>query len=613
VNRQHFKTFLWLRWRLRVNQFKKGGPVNLVIFGIIAVGALFAAAGMFVGGFFVGWLALPTAAPPAVRLYVWDGIILAFLFSWMIGLLTELQRTESLAIDKFLHLPVSITGAFCINYLSSLLSLTLLVFMPGAIGLVLGQTIAHGPVMLLALPLLAAFVLAITGLTYQFQGWLATLMANPRRRRTVIVMITMGFILIAQLPNLINVARPWEDAAKPWEVQQERQKEISRAFLAKEIDNAEYIRRNKELVDRTNEENSARGQEKLAKIERTTRLFNMVLPPGWLPLGAAGLPDGHVVPALLGILGFGLIGTASLWRAYRTTVRLYTGQFATGESKKSAATPAVTASSKPRMVEWRLPFISEHAAAVATAGFRSLTRAPEAKMALLAPLIMVVVFGGIFFSSKMNPPDSMRPLMAIGGAGVVLLSAIQLIGNQFGYDRTGFRAFVLSPVPRREILMGKNLSVAPFAVVLGVLIIVVIGILFPMRIDHYPAAVIQFIGAYLLFCLLGNILAILTPMAIAPGSMKASNVKVIPVLMQLCFMMLLPIVFIPALIPIGIEALLANLESTEMAKNWPISLVASLLVLAVVVPIFRKVMTWQGQWLLAREQKILEVVTSKSE
>ncbi len=50
---------------------------------------------------------------------------------------------------------------------------------------------SRGSLLLRVLPLLAAFLLMVTALTYQFQGWLASLMSNPRRRRTVIVMITV--------------------------------------------------------------------------------------------------------------------------------------------------------------------------------------------------------------------------------------------------------------------------------------------------------------------------------------------------------------------------------------------------------------------------------------
>ena len=53
--------------------------------------------------------------------------------------------------------------------------------------------------------LLAAFFLMVTALTYQLQGWLASLMSNPRRRRTVVVATTAIFVLIVQLPNLLNL------------------------------------------------------------------------------------------------------------------------------------------------------------------------------------------------------------------------------------------------------------------------------------------------------------------------------------------------------------------------------------------------------------------------
>ena len=45
-------------------------------------------------------------------------------------------------------------------------------------------------------------VFMITAWTYCLRGWLATMMSNPRRRRTVIMGITFAFILLSQGPNL---------------------------------------------------------------------------------------------------------------------------------------------------------------------------------------------------------------------------------------------------------------------------------------------------------------------------------------------------------------------------------------------------------------------------
>ena len=77
-----------------------------------------------------------------------------------------------------LHLPVSLKGAFLINYLSSFFCLTLLLFLPAMTALCLSLICTRGVAMLLVVPLLAAFLLMVTALTHQFQGWLAALMVN---------------------------------------------------------------------------------------------------------------------------------------------------------------------------------------------------------------------------------------------------------------------------------------------------------------------------------------------------------------------------------------------------------------------------------------------------
>ncbi len=306
-----------------------------MILTILAVAALLIAAFMAVALFLIGLLLLPEA-PPSVLLYVWDGVVLVFLFWWGIGILTELQRSEALSLDKFLHLPVSLTSAFLINYCSSLLSLTMIVFLPAMIGLSFGLVFAFGPVMLLLFPLFAAFLLMVTALTYQFQGWLASLMANKRRRQTIIVMLTMGMILLCQLPNLVNVMRPWSKPDSELIHLQERQAALKRALDAGEITPPEFLERNNKLQEDYVLENKERSREFLATLEWTARLVNLVLPPGWLPLGALNLAEGNVLPALLGTVGLSLIGGASLWRAYRTTIRYYTGQV-TRRSKSNHA------------------------------------------------------------------------------------------------------------------------------------------------------------------------------------------------------------------------------------------------------------------------------------
>jgi hypothetical protein len=593
---------------------KRAGTANAVILAILAVAALvIAAVGLFTS-FLVGLFVLPKAPPP-VFLYVWDGIVIGFLFCWATGLLADLQRSEALSLEKFLHLPVSPAGVFMLNYLSSLFSLTLIVFVPAMIGLSLGLVFATGPVVLVQLPLLAAFLLTVTALTYQFQGWLASLMVNPRRRRTVIVVATMALVLMSQLPNLFGLLGPSgktlesELASRLAKERDEWKQSTSGPKTAAGQGTAE-----KEHQHRKQEIQNAydlRSQEQNERVERTVRFVNLLLPPGWLPLGATASMKGDVVPALLGTLGLTLMGVASLWRCYRTTVRLYTGQFSSGKRPTARLpAPAKAGESRARVLEKELPWLSEQTSAVALAGFRSLTRAPEAKMMLLTPLILVVVFGAMFLRRSLAPPDAARPLLAFGAIAMILFSMVQFVGNQFGFDRNGFRVFVLCGARRRDILLGKNLACAPLALSLGMLVVALLQVIYPMRLDYFLAVLFQLVSMYLLFCLLANWLSILAPLHIPAGSFRPTNLKGIPLLLQLAFMFLLPPVLAMTLLPLGVQVLL---EWLGLAGRVPICLLLSLAECGAVGYVYRLVLTWQGALLQAREQRILEIVTSKAE
>src|SRR5439155_1669800 len=121
---------------------------------------------------------------------------------------------------------------------------------------------------------------------------------------------------------------------------------------------------------------------------------------------------------------------------------------------------------------------------------------------------------------------------------MILLTLSQCVGNQFGFDRGGFRALVLSGAPHRDILMGKNLAAAPLALALAALVLVVLQVLAPLRLDHALA-------------------------------------------------------FVP--------------------QGVPICLLLSLGECAGAVPLYRWVLGWEGRWLLAREQRILEAVAARAE
>ncbi len=636
MNWQHFRALLWVRWRLLVNQMRRGGPVNAIAAGFLAAMGVLAALVMFASFLFVGLFAFHRDYPEAL-LYVWDGLVVAFIFTWMIGLIIELQRSEVLSLDKLMHLPVSLKGAFLINYFSSYFSLSLIVFVPAMVALSLGVVFTWGVSMVVVLPLLAAFIVMVTALTYQFQGWLATLITNPRRRRTVIVLVTMSVILVGQVPNVVNILflRSWGSREDPAITEfNQRQDELDAAWKAGEIDDEFYLE-----MERQNEVQKLARQRALSeelgqRVERSFIIGNAIVPPGWLPLGAEFAARHNVLPAVLGTLGFAGIAWLSLWRAYQTTLRLYTGQFTAGKKAPvpviDSPEPPVKKTAKPglNLLEWRLPWVSEPAAAVALGGFRSLVRAPEAKMMLLTPLIMVVVFGSLFMSGAFTPkkskdskdaqeslqqfimPEFVPPLMAYGAMSMALLSIGQFVGNQFGFDRDGFRALVLSVAPRRQILLGKNLAFAPLGLGLGLIVSALVQVIYPVRIDVFLAEVPQLLSMYLLFCMVANWLSIMAPMSIRAGTMKPVNPKVFTVLLHVFSVMLYPVVLAPVLLP-----LLAHLLVEEVAgiRYLPVDLVLSVLLCVLVFFLYQAVLAWEGRLLRKRELTILEAATKKTE
>lgn len=613
----HLSTVLWLRWRIRANQIKRYGSVNAVITAILYVLLLVFAASSFVGAMPIGKYLLADVRP-VVLMLVWDGIVVSFLFCWMIGVITELQRSESLSPDKFLHLPVTLSGVFLVNYVSSLFSLSSIVFVPAMLGLAIGLAAGRGFSMLWALPLIAAFFLMLTALTYQLRGWLAAMMSNPRRRRTIIVGLTIGLVLIAQTPNVINLWASDQRDRKSTRTRQSPQEILLNAQRAAgAMTQEEFLRQQAELKRAADKEQQAKRQVETDQFGHWARRANQVLPPGWLPWGVVTAAEGGWWQPLLAIAGMVAIGMASLARAYRTTIRYYTGQFNSKQkAAPAAATPPVRTVSRssglgrPTLLERRLPWVSEHAAAVAVSGLRSLLRAPEAKMMLLSPVILALLFGSMLFRDSMNLAQQFRPLLGIGAVAMTLFGMVQFVGNQFGFDREGFRVFVLSPAARRDILIGKNLAMAPLALGISYALIMLIQVLRPMRWDHFLAMFPQTIAMYLVFCLMSNWLSILAPMTISAGSMKPRNPRLSVILIHVLFTFAIPFAVAPTLLP-----WLAEYFVAAFGFQWPVPLFLAGAVVA--VPLFG-LLYWalvsnQGELLQHRELAILEVVTKKAE
>ena len=126
MNWSQIRTLLWLRSRLSWNQWRRRGAFNTIVATLFTISGVMTAAMAGIGGFFLGVHVLGKLAPD-MALLAWDSMAGGFLFVWMIGLLVELQRSESIDMGRLLHLPVSMKGVFAVNYVASHLTFSIAV------------------------------------------------------------------------------------------------------------------------------------------------------------------------------------------------------------------------------------------------------------------------------------------------------------------------------------------------------------------------------------------------------------------------------------------------------------------------------------------------------
>jgi hypothetical protein len=586
VNWDQLKTILWLRWRLTRNQWQRAGAFGAVLAIIVAVSAVAMGAATFVGGLLGAALGLGEAKPMVV-MGIWFGVTIAFLLFWLIGLLAELQRSETIDLQRLMHLPVALGQMFVINYVVSHLALSIILMVPAMTGLALGLAFSRGPAMLLLLPLAWSMVFMISAWTYCLRGWLSTMMSNPRRRRAIIMGITLAFILMFQLPNLYFNVLGGRKRFEP--------------LKGATLEEMQRDRAAREARDKAN-------VNQLIEVQK-------FIPPLWLPYGAMGLATHRVLPALLGTFGCLGLGALGLRRAYRSTVKYYRGEIG-GQAAAPVVPSATIANAAPAktgksLLELRVPFVPEQAAAVALGTFRSMLRAPEVKMAWGTAFIVTVILGAsVFWRAAPKIPAVAKPFIAVGAMTFSIFMLVQFLANQFGFDRQGFRAFVLSPVERRLILLGKNLATWPVGATFGLVLLAMISFWLRLPILTAVAAVFQLATLLLLGSVAGNLLSILVPFHIAAGSMKPTKMPALAMLTMVLFQLMFPLVMLPVFVP-------PLLELLWRLAGWPV-LVPVNLILSVLLATLTAILYWQtlgsfGRLLQRREIKILTIVSAEQE
>jgi len=192
----------------------------------------------------------------------------------------------------------------------------------------------------------------------------------------------------------------------------------------------------------------------------------------------------------------------------------------------------------------------------------------------------------------------------------MFLNLSQLMFNLFGFDRAGFRQLVLLPVPRKQILLGKNLAFLPVAVGIGAIFLVFVKIAMGISFVIVIAAGLQLLAAFLLLSMVGNLISVLVPYRVAAGSLKPTKSSKKTGFLIFLSRLFFPMIVAPIFFPPAMGLLWSRVGWLPAA---PVNLFFSAVLLALLAFFYRLSLPSLGELLQRREKEILQVVTKEIE
>jgi hypothetical protein len=547
-------TLIWLKWRLVRNSLRSSKAVVNRIASIL--GMLVALVLSLIVAFILGFAAYALSQPEALNIALRrtatsnaEGSFSAeFIFFSIVGLIYLMWTTVPLSIGggkqfdagKLLMYPITLRKLFAVDFISELTTLHSVFAVPAVLAVCIGSGLGTGN-------LTAALITAIPMLLFgiALSKWLSTTIGLLVRRKRA-----RGETIVALIGGVVGLTAAVAGQIAP--------------ILFK---HAEYFRALR-----------------------------------WTPPGAAAFllvgegadePFAYVTAfLLLSAYAVALI-LATYWIARRAALGLG------GRQRRKAA---VIAEETTGYSGWHLPFVPAELAAVIEKELRYAMRNAQVRMLALMPLILIVVraVNSRRWSSG-RPPASEdfltygSGLIATGGVLYVFVILAGLSCNLFAFEEGGMRTLILSPIDRRKILLGKNISVAVVALVFSVFILILDAIVFR---DLTGSAILFIVLSFVIFAaissMIGNTLSIRFPKRMRFG--KRMNVSGVAGLL-----------FIPMIIVLAMPPLAAVLVGYYTRSLFYEYLTLLILALSSIL-LYLLIINFHGRSLAKREIDILEAV-----
>jgi ABC-2 type transport system permease protein len=247
---------------------------------------------------------------------------------------------------------------------------------------------------------------------------------------------------------------------------------------------------------------------------KTANAVQKWLPPGLVGVALRRAAEQQPAPALgsLGVLGLYVLAAGGV-----LAVRLraeYRGESLGAAPKRKAASVSRTKAARGK-AGWLLGG-SGPIAAVMENELRTLLRSLPLLYSIGAPLLLVLVFSGVF--NRSTPQSHMFRLALPLCMVYAQLGFMRLFFNNMGTEGAGIQLYFLSPTPIRTVLLAKNL----FHSLLFGLATLMAGILATLRLGRPEGVVLAATVAWLLFALpcnfaAGNVFSLTMPYRVNPG------------------------------------------------------------------------------------------------
>ena len=330
----------------------------------------------------------------------------------------------------------------------------------------------------------------------------------------------------------------------------------------------------------------------------------------WTPPGAAafalteGLRPGASAEYLLALGTLSAYTIILILATYRIARRAVVGRAGAQRGNAKATTRPKT----EIYTGWQTPWLSAQLSAIIEKELRYVMRNAQLRMMVLMPLILIVVRvvnphklvqsgrasrgASLFMSDLLAYGEG---LMATGGVLYVFLILTGLSCNQFAFEEGGMRSLILSPVNRRQILVGKNIAMTIVALIFASALLIVNELVFR---DLTPRAIIFVALSFITFAatmaLIGNWLSIRFPKRMNFG--KRLNVS------GMVGLLLIPMFIVLALPPLAATA------TGYLIGSLLIGYVTLAMFAGIAVCSYLLLINAQGRSLQRREVEILEVV-----